>query len=84
MPQLRLDFDTFIITGPSTSTDTVTTLVKNSGVVGGKLGQVVPVSAAGQCLTDRFSVTNAGGPSPPVICGTNTAEHSEMHLPNPP
>ena len=32
-------------------------------------------SVASQCLTDTFSVTNPGGPAPPVICGTNTGKH---------
>lgn len=35
----------------------------------------LPVSAATQCLTDQFSVTNPNGAAPPVICGTNTGEH---------
>ena len=32
-------------------------------------------SLASQCLTDSFSVTNPGGGSNPVLCGTNTGEH---------
>ena len=34
---------------------------------------------AGQCLQDTFSVTSPGNPSPPVICGVNTGEHSNIH-----
>ncbi len=34
-----------------------------------------PVSSAGQCLTDTFSVTVPGGNAPPVICGTNNNQH---------
>jgi hypothetical protein len=30
-----------------------------------------------QCQTDIFSVTAPGNNAPPVICGTNTGEHSE-------
>jgi len=32
---------------------------------------------AGQCLTDTFVVSNPGGVAPPLICGTNTGEHSK-------
>ncbi len=66
----------FVISQPSTSQ-----------VVIGKLvaGQLVPVAAAGgnpvtlasECLLDSFSVTNPGGNAPPVICGTNSNEHSK-------
>ena len=30
----------------------------------------------GQCLMDTFMVTSPGNPSPPMICGLNTGEHS--------
>ena len=30
----------------------------------------------GQCLMDTFMVTAPGNPSPPMICGLNTGEHS--------
>jgi len=33
-------------------------------------------AAASQCQTDTFSVSNSNGPAPPVICGTNSGEHS--------
>ena len=33
-----------------------------------------------QCQTDTFSVTAPGNHAPPVICGTNTGEHSEYFL----
>ena len=38
----------------------------------------VDSSLASRCLTDTFSVSNPGGPSPPQICGTATDEHSKM------
>ncbi len=72
--QLRLDFDNFVITGPSESSEGVTTLLKNTGGLG--VGGTVPVAARGQCLTDSFSVSNPSGQSPPVICGTNSDQHS--------
>ena len=31
-----------------------------------------------QCQTDQFSVTNPGNNAPPVICGTNSGEHSML------
>ena len=72
--QLRLDFSTFVIAGPSTIT--LTALAELNGNVVTKPG--VPVSLATQCLTDTFSVTGPSGSVPPVICGTNTGEHSEF------
>ena len=35
----------------------------------------VAAGLASECLTDSFSVTNPGGGSNPVLCGTNTGEH---------
>ena len=40
--------------------------------IGGK-----SVYEKGQCQTDIFSVTAPGNNAPPVICGTNTGEHSK-------
>lgn len=37
--------------------------------------QQIQASLATRCLTDTFAVTNPGGPTTPVICGTNTGEH---------
>ena len=31
----------------------------------------------GQCQVDAFSVTSPGNNAPPVICGTNSGEHSK-------
>jgi len=72
--QLRLDFDTFAITGPSTGSGATT---DDGECAYGTFGSQGPgtCSAASQCLTDTFSVTNPGGPAPPVICGTNTGKH---------
>ena len=36
------------------------------------------VSTMGQCLTDTFSVTSPGSPTPPVICGDNNGQHSNI------
>ncbi|XP_071749656.1 uncharacterized protein [Lepeophtheirus salmonis] len=69
--QLRLDFQSFMITGPSTLTETIgkTTF----GIL--SAGGAVEVSDQTQCTTDTFTVTNPGGTTPPVICGLNTGEH---------
>ena len=74
---MRLDFDTFVISGPSTSTAT-----GEAKISGGVLNTASGISAttASQCLTDRFQVTNSGGITPPVICGINTGEHSKIYL----
>ncbi len=70
--QLRLDFTNFVITGPQTSSISVVKTTKGEVDAAG-----VAQSLASQCLTDTFSVTS-GGTTPPVICGTNTGEHSKI------
>ena len=73
---MRLDFDTFTITGPSTLT---TSTVKTIG--GSVATDGAESSGASQCATDLFSVTNPGGSNtPPSICGTNTGEHSMIYF----
>ena len=74
--QLRLDLDTFVITGPTTSS----TVPGNLLVLNGEANTAGVASGyVGQCLTDTFSVTN-GGSSAPTICGTNSGEHSKHKL----
>ncbi|XP_059097284.1 uncharacterized protein LOC131891672 [Tigriopus californicus] len=70
--QLRLDFDQFLIAGPSTSLVAVSN--HKEGVVGAAAA-TKPVTLASRCLTDTFSVTSPTGQSPPSICGINTGEH---------
>ena len=70
----RLDFDTFVIAQPDVSTDTNVGDVANGDVV--PVGSGTPFSTASRCITDQFSVTSPGKSSPPVICGTNTNQHS--------
>jgi len=70
--QIRLDFTSFVITGPSTLTNAAL------GATAGRLvGKGLKYSPQTQCLTDTFTVrTSSGGTnSPPTICGTNTNEH---------
>lgn len=69
--QLRLDFNSFVIAGPSTSTITVGKQLNGNVAV----AATKPFTPATQCLMDRFSVTNPGSYTPPTICGINTGEH---------
>ncbi len=76
---MRLDFETFVITGPTTVTNTVTRRRKHGGPVTVDANTSgVAVAELGQCRTDTFSVGNPDGPQPPVICGTNSGEHSRV------
>jgi len=68
--QLRLDFETFTLTGPSTVETAECLSVAGNCVTG-----TGTYSSASQCATDLFSVTNPGGLTPPAICGTNSGEH---------
>ena len=73
--QIRIDFSTFVISGPNTLT--VTSLYEVGGSVATGAGALI--NTATQCQTDTFSLTGPGGSVPPVICGTNTGEHSKLH-----
>lgn len=69
--QIRLDFDTFVITGPSTSSTSIGKHIGgNTGVTSG-----IEIAQASVCSTDTFSVT--GQTSIPTICGTNTGYHGK-------
>ena len=71
---MRLDFTTFQISGPSTSTTvTVANTLYGLANAGGD-----PALGRGRCNEDSFSVSVAGGTSTPVICGTNTGQHSKQ------
>jgi len=75
--QLRLDFLTFVINGPKTdyaATDALTVGGASVSVSG------AASSLASRCLSDVFSVSNPGGPSPPEICGTITDEHMYVDM----
>ncbi len=73
--QLRLDFSTFSIAGPSTSANVV--VQRKNGVAVENGGSGAPGTLASQCLTDSFSVTNAAGRSSDILCGVNTGQHRE-------
>lgn len=67
--QIRLDFSTFVITGPSTTTLSVGKMISGQTnlAAGKEVGDVT------QCLTDTFTITNQN--TVPVICGTNSGFH---------
>ena len=62
--QLRLDFVNFNIAGPATNTDVIANLIAGQQVQKNNGG--IPAALSTRCLTDTFTVTNPGGPTPPV------------------
>ena len=66
----------FVINQPETSATSVAAY--SGGVVTTFAGKTA--SEATRCLTDVFSVSNPGGPSPPKICGNNVDEHSKTEI----
>ncbi len=79
--QLRLDFISFQIAGPSSAT-TITHKRKNGVVVS---GSGAPGAQASQCLDDTFSVSGGDRGGSDVLCGVNTGQHSKLlvhiHIP---
>jgi hypothetical protein len=69
-----MDFNTFVITGPSTLTATIGF---ETGGTQTYLGGV-KYNYATQCQTDTFSMTGVPGGIPPVMCGTNSGYHSKL------
>jgi len=69
--QLRLDFENFVITGPSTLTESVAKIAPG-GLINIAAGK--KVSLATQCLTDTFDVTTDSH-NVPTICGINRGQH---------
>ena len=68
---MRLDFNSFVISGPSTLTASIgETLYGNFLTVDAAGG--ADVTDAGQCRTDTFTVSNS---EVPILCGTNTGDH---------
>ena len=79
--QIRLDFTTFVITGPSTST------VSTHYVLNGNMIPTVSpnfatryMSKQGSCATDIFVVSHQQ--NVPELCGTLTGEHGTYHCIN--
>ena len=61
---MRLDFDSFTLTGPSTAS------ISEVKISNGAPAQTNSVSASfmSRCLTDTFSITNTGGYNPRYVC----------------
>jgi hypothetical protein len=70
-----MDFNNFVIAGPSTVTVSVNL------EAGGSVTNKAPGVAFNQvtlCQTDTFSITGVPGGVPPVICGTNSGYHGKF------
>ena len=68
----------FVINAPEASGTTVAFVTGgNVNTVAGKNGQLDT-----RCLTDVFSVSNPGGPSPPQICGNHYVARILFHFDN--
>merc|ERR1711997_432838 len=66
--QIRLELETFVITGPSTISTSVGLFLGGEGSAGG-----IAMGDKGTCKSDTFSITGAS--HIPVLCGTLTGEH---------
>lgn len=75
--KLRIDFSTFSIYTPWTSlvADATTGAYVPNGIVVNLLDGLI----LGDCLVDKFTVTGAGVPSPPTMCGGGAGQH--MYVP---
>ena len=70
--QIRLDFETFVISGPSTITTSLTKHI--FGVPAGATAtNERAVSLATNCLTDTFTVSKTN--NVPVLCGDLADDH---------
>ena len=72
---MRLDFSSFVITGPSTSSVSLGLMLAGEYNPGG-----VAVSDRTQCQTDTFTITNQV--TVPMICGTNSGFHGNLIIMN--
>jgi hypothetical protein len=68
-----MEFNTFVIAGPSTLT--LSLGFEAGGSVTHAAGKAFDVSTT--CQTDTFTVTGVPGAVPPVICGTNSGVHGK-------
>ena len=68
-----MDFESLVITGPSTNSVSIgkytNGVVDAKGIVAG-----LAYNLAGNCRTDTFTV---GGSNVPVLCGTLSGDHSK-------
>ena len=68
--QIRLDLETFVITGPATVS------LSSTKILNGAAGAGFNANKVGQCLTDSFSVSNSQ--NTPTLCGSLTGEHCKL------
>lgn len=72
---IRLDFTTFVITGPNAQTSIQVHRLMGQ-VAGSSLAEMTGSTMAGNCLLDTFFVQGASPSSnPPEVCGTMTGQH---------
>ena len=64
---LRFDFESFEISDPVLGTAASSGAKTTNG------------GAIGDCKTDQFSIDGVNGRGSPVICGTNTGQHSKKN-----
>lgn len=64
--QLRLDFETFVLSDPVTATDIT---------IGPTAANTIGLNRLGNCDTDSFQVTVPGGKATPKLCGINSGQH---------
>ena len=73
--QIRLDFETFVISGPSTVTRSMMSAI--FGVASGSTSTTADtsrdVSYATNCLTDTFTISHTD--NVPVLCGDLADDH---------
>lgn len=68
--RIRFDFTAFTLAAPAIAT---TVGVANAG---GQTGTTANSGqSTGDCMTDQFSITGAGGSGTPIICGANKGQH---------
>ncbi len=63
-----------IVLGPTTTSTCVAERI--NGQVAALAGGGKQSAEAGQCLTDSFTISNQN--NVPIICGTNTGQHSNF------
>ena len=69
--QIRLELETFVITGPSTISTSVGLFLGGEGSAAG-----LALGDKGTCKSDTFSISGAS--HIPVLCGTLTGEHCKF------
>ena len=69
--RIRFDFIKFVIADPITGTASTTAATTATATLDYSIGH---------CHLDRFSISSMGNKGTPIICGTNTGQHSNNHF----